>query len=339
MVYKLLTTAVLGIFTSFIAWGDVIQLKNGDNLSGKIKLVDGSKVLIETEYAGTISIDNSKIKTFSIDEPVKIKDGLFSQAQYADAIQSGGDSNITLVTREGNKTLPINNDLTITKNTQSSLAPSDLIINGGLNAGAYYNKGSSKSEQYSLNGNVTAKYDLWRHGLRASLFRAKDDQETSNYYYTTQYEVDRFFTPSFFWQGNVQYKHDWIEDIKTKTSFGTGPGWQVWEDELSALSFTGLVSYQKIDYRNGNDSTHPMGSVKWNYYQFFAGKSLKFFTTGEVGRSFNNDVDLDLSATAGIAYRLTDWLSINTSLTKEKSKTRDGDSNNTNYNIGMGVNW
>ncbi|RKS84605.1 uncharacterized protein DUF481 [Orbus hercynius] len=325
---------------SFTALGDTIELKNGDNLSGKIKLVDGSKVLIETEYAGVITVANDKIKTFSIDEPVKIKDGVFTDAQYADAITTADDSKITLVKGENSKTISISDDLTIIKSSgPSSLVPADLIVNGALNAGAYYNKGSSKSEQYSLNGNVTAKYDLWRHGFRAAVFRSKDDQDTSNYYYTTQYDVDRFFTPSFFWQGNAQYKHDWIEDIKTKTSFGTGPGWQVWQDELSALSFTGLISYQKIDYRNGNDSVHPLGSVKWNYYQFFSGKSLKFFTTGEIGRSFNNDVDLDLSATAGLAYRLTDWLSINTSLTREKSTTKDGDSSNTNYNIGVGVNW
>lgn len=337
--YKLLVTAILIIFTSCFAWGDTIKLKNGDNLSGKIKLVDSNKVLIETEYAGIITINSDKVATFSINEPVKIKNGLFSASQYADTIVSAGESEIKLVKGNDSKIIPINNDLTIIKNTSSSLTPNDLIINGDLNAGAYYNKGSSKSEQYNLNGNITAKHDLWRHGLRAALFRSKDDEQTSNYYYTAQYEVDRFFTPSFFWQGNVQYKHDWIEDIKTKTSFGTGPGWQVWEDELSALSLTGLVSYQRIDYRDGNDSTHPLGSVKWNYYQFFAGKSLKFFTVGEIGRSFNNDVDLDLSATAGLAYWLTDWLSVNTSLTRSKSTTHDGDSSNTNYNIGVGVNW
>ncbi|WP_392564650.1 DUF481 domain-containing protein [Orbus wheelerorum] len=337
--YKLLVTAILIIFTSCFAWGDTIKLKNGDNLSGKIKLVDSNKVLIETEYAGIITINSDKVATFSINEPVKIKNGLFSASQYADTIVSAGESEIKLVKGNDNKIIPINNDLTIIRNTSSSLTPNDLIINGDLNAGAYYNKGSSKSEQYNLNGNITAKHDLWRHGLRAALFRSKDDEQTSNYYYTAQYEVDRFFTPSFFWQGNVQYKHDWIEDIKTKTSFGTGPGWQVWEDELSALSLTGLVSYQRIDYRDGNDSTHPLGSVKWNYYQFFAGKSLKFFTVGEIGRSFNNDVDLDLSATAGLAYWLTDWLSVNTSLTRSKSTTHDGDSSNTNYNIGVGVNW
>ncbi|WP_392552836.1 DUF481 domain-containing protein [Orbus wheelerorum] len=337
--YKLLVTAILIIFTSCFAWGDTIKLKNGDNLSGKIKLVDSNKVLIETEYAGIITINSDKVATFSINEPVKIKNGLFSASQYADTIVSAGESEIKLVKGNDSKIIPINNDLTIIKNTSSSLTPNDLIINGDLNAGAYYNKGSSKSEQYNLNGNITAKHDLWRHGLRAALFRSKDDEQTSNYYYTAQYEVDRFFTPSFFWQGNVQYKHDWIEDIKTKTSFGMGPGWQVWEDELSALSLTGLVSYQRIDYRDGNDSTHPLGSVKWNYYQFFAGKSLKFFTVGEIGRSFNNDVDLDLSATAGLAYWLTDWLSVNTSLTRSKSTTHDGDSSNTNYNIGVGVNW
>lgn len=339
MQYKLFTTAIISLCTSFFCWGDTIHLKNGDNLSGKIKLVDDNKVLIETEYSGVITVNSSKIATFSIDESVRIKQGLFSEPQYADAIKTAQDNKIILVKGDQTQTISISDDLTITNDKQSSLVASDVIVNGSLNAGAYYNKGSSKSEQYSLNGNMTAKYDLWRHGVKAAVFRAKDDQDTSNYYYTTQYDVDRFFTPSFFWQGNVQYKHDWIEDIKTKTSIGTGPGWQVWENELSALSFTGLISYQKIDYRDGNDSVHPLGSVKWNYYQFFAGKSLKFFTTGEIGRSFNNDVDLDLSATAGLAYRLTDWLSINTSLTRDKSTTKDGDSSNTNYNIGVGVNW
>ncbi|XKM13046.1 DUF481 domain-containing protein [Orbaceae bacterium ac157xtp] len=334
-----LAVFLLAFTPSFNLFADTVQLKSGDTLTGKIKLIDGDKLLLETDFAGTITINTDKVKTFAMDAPVTVKQGLFAQSHQADKIVATNSNQIELINGSNATTLPMANNLTILPVKTAKLDLSDFIINGFLNAGAYYNKGNSKSEQYSLNGNMTMRYDLWRHTGDANIFRSRSDGDTSSYYYTLQYDVDRFFTPSFFWKSNIHYGHDWIEDIKTSKSINTGPGWQVWDNELSSLSLATLLGYQRLDYRNGDDASQLLGTLRWDYNHYFLGKTIDLFTNGTVGRSFNDNVDLDLSATAGLAYRLSSQISLNTSFTKANKKTTNGNSNNTNYNIGVGVNW
>jgi len=50
-------------------------------------------------------------------------------------------------------------------------------------------------------------------------------------------------------------------------------------------------------------------------------------------------VSLDLSATIGGSYKVTDWFIVSTALNKNKDRTKDGDSTNINYNLGFGVTW
>ena len=61
----LLCLAVLNVSTPLLA--DTVWLKNGDRLSGKIKVFDGGKLLIQTDYAGAVPIDWKQVKTLESD--------------------------------------------------------------------------------------------------------------------------------------------------------------------------------------------------------------------------------------------------------------------------------
>jgi hypothetical protein len=49
---------------------------NGDRLTGKIVSAAGGKLILKTERAGDVTIDLSKVKTFSTDEPVDLRVGV-----------------------------------------------------------------------------------------------------------------------------------------------------------------------------------------------------------------------------------------------------------------------
>ena len=54
------------------ARGDEVLFQNGDRLSGKILKAAGGKLTIKTDGAGEVSVDMSKVKTFSTDAPVTV---------------------------------------------------------------------------------------------------------------------------------------------------------------------------------------------------------------------------------------------------------------------------
>ena len=54
------------------ALGDEVLFLNGDRLTGTILKATGGKLTIKTEGAGEVTVDLSKVKTFSTDEPVQL---------------------------------------------------------------------------------------------------------------------------------------------------------------------------------------------------------------------------------------------------------------------------
>lgn len=330
----------VGLFlTSFSAISDTVWLKSGDILHGDVKLVDNDKLLLETNHSGMIAIDRNKLKTFSISKPVDIKKGLFAQKQKAKQILSGQDGTIVLILPNGTTTLfNLSDKFTLFLNHKKDLLH-EYLIAGQITSGAFYDKGKNKTEQMYFDGKVTARHELWRHGLTGNLRRKTENDKTKTYNYTTSYTLDRFITPSYFWSSTVSYKRDWIEDIKSKFTAGTGPGYEFWNDELGYFSLAGLVNYQHLTYRRNYSNNNPLGTVKWNYHRYFQSKTFKIFTNGSIGRSFDKSVTLDFSGVIGASYHFTKWFSVNILLTKDKSRTKDGNSTSTHYGIGLGIDW
>ena len=72
----LLCLAVLSASTPLLA--DTIWLKNGDRLTGKIKVFDGGKLLIQTNYAGAIPVDWKQVKTLESDQELLVKQDAYT---------------------------------------------------------------------------------------------------------------------------------------------------------------------------------------------------------------------------------------------------------------------
>lgn len=331
-------TLLLLTCISFGSLADNIYLKNGDTISGAVSIIDSNKILIKTDYAGEIRINLNDVQSFSINTPSLIKNETFSQWENVDLIEKSSEGEITLINESKKENIKLSDSLVLSKNKNEGLL-GESKITGAINAGASYNKGSSTNEKYSLDGNLQISDAIWRQGFNAAMLRNKDDSNVSTYYYNLGYDLDRFITPNFFWRGYMTYQHDWVEDIKAKAGVGTGPGWQVWNTELSALSFTTLLSYQNLKYRYDGDANYLQGALGWDYNQSLFAKNVTVYTKGRVGRSFNNDVSLDLNARVGVMYNFTDSINLNANIVKEKVKADRGDANNTNYTFGVGYRW
>src|SRR5262249_56027048 len=68
-----LTLLVVGVLLTSTCIADIITLKNGDHITGKIKGVESGKLVIGTDYAGDIKIDWSKVAAFASDDAVTVQ--------------------------------------------------------------------------------------------------------------------------------------------------------------------------------------------------------------------------------------------------------------------------
>lgn len=327
-----------------MASADTISLKNGDKITGKIVLVEDNTIHINTDYAGTLRIDSKNIENFKLKAPVAVKENRFAKSFTSTEViyeptRKGVEDRIIVKSHGIPKSIPFNKDLLIAKVNSATLKPQEFKHSGNIDVSAYFDNDSSKTTRYRVKGNYKLEHGLWRHNMGSQFYRKTDENKTKDYYYNLNYSLDRFITPRFFWQASSEFQHDWIEDIRDNFLIGTGPGIQVWNNARSSLSLATLLNYQKIEYKDHDSASNPQMSLKWDYQQYFYNQKIRFSSKGTVGRSFNDNVTLDLTLNATLAYKLTDSLSFNTGYQYEKIKAKRGDSSNRSLYLGLGFNW
>lgn len=73
---------------------DTVWLKNGDRLTGKISVLDGGKLLIETEYGGSIPLKWNQIATLESDQKLLIKQDDVT-GEVAQSLQAAEQGQVT----------------------------------------------------------------------------------------------------------------------------------------------------------------------------------------------------------------------------------------------------
>ncbi|GGZ94101.1 hypothetical protein DC083_07220 [Ignatzschineria ureiclastica] len=349
---KSLSIAIALLYASIhsISWADTVYLKNGDRISGTIEKIAQNKLHIATDYSGTITIPQQAIRSFHSERAMILNPNRANgettpmRAEKLVYDTDGNSNAIFAINHAERYALAFDEQLTIDENA-AELAlvnhnPVAYEHSGNVKLDLNFKNSSSKTRNFHLKGGYELTHNIWRHQIKGDVERKTDNGKTSTYRYNLDYSLDYFFNPYFFWQTTSHYQHDWVEDIKGNWLLGTGPGWQVWNDDRSQLALMTLLNYQQLEYRDDHKDRHPLMTFKWDYQKnLFANLPIKFTTQGSVGRSFNNHVTLDLNFDTAIQYKLTEHLSINTGYHFDRTKAKRGDSKNSNIFLGIGVDW
>lgn len=331
---SLLCLAVFSASTPLLA--DTVWLKNGDKLSGTITVFDGGKLLIQTKYAGAVTIDWKEVKTLDSDQHLLVKQDAYS-GEVSKSLTAAEDGKVTLANGEAPKTVEL-------ASIQQILKPKpvveDLVWKGNVDLALDYQRAEKDTDDYDVGFKTTARHGRWRHTAEGEYNREVQDDETTTNNWRAEYALDRFLTDQWFWQGRLNYKRDHIEELARQRVVGTGPGYQFWDDELGAFSLGSLLNRTDYEYRDGSKDNFYSVAMKWDYNRYLIGKKVEFFTNGEVGKPLSGVADYALDAEMGLRYKVTDWASLNLKAERDIiSGTNDADLNKTRYTAGFGVAW
>lgn len=335
--------ATVGISQSH---ADTIWLNNGDKITGKITLLDGGKLFVTTDYAGSVSVAWDKVKTFESDHGLVIQGERYEKGVLYPSLKAGDTravvgtpSAIEPTSTGGQQTLPLSDIKTI---VAAKPLVTDFSWKGNIDAGISHKKSSTETENYDVTLDTSMRHGTWRHNLDGSFHQAEENEVLSTKNAAGEYALDKFLDEQWFWQARYQYKRDWIEDIKINRSFGLGPGYQFWDNDLGAFSLTSLVNSQTFIYQNDADGKQDhfySGGLKWAYNRYLYSKSIEAFTTGEVGRSFDGTAPIYLKAEGGLRFKLTDWSSMSMKVARTRIESNEGNVDDTLYTLGLGVGW
>ena len=331
------TLLCLAVFTaSTPVLADTIWLKNGDRLTGKIKVFDGGKLLIQTEYAGAIPVDWKQVKTLESDQELLVKQDAYT-GEKAKSLHPAEDGKVILANGESPKTVEL---ASIQQIIKPKPVIEDLVWKGNVDVALDYKRAEKDTDDYDIDFKTTARHGKWRHIAEGEYNREFQNDVVTTDNWRAEYALDRFITDQWFWQGRLTYKHDKVEDLRRQRTVGTGPGYQFWDDELGAFSLGSLLNRTDYEYKDGGNDNFYSLAMKWDYNRYLIGKTVEFFTNGEVGKPLAGPADYALDAEMGLRYKVTEWASLNLKAERDIiSGASDSSLSKTRYTAGFGVTW
>ncbi|MCD0502775.1 DUF481 domain-containing protein [Bordetella petrii] len=325
------------------ACADTVWLSNGDRITGTIQSLDNGHLLVHTEYGGDIRIAFDKVKTLQSDTPLVVRDASMVHDYRAKLVGAeAGTVVLNGVQRDPDGEQPVEANVPL-DSLESVVRPhpflNEAAVTGRVDLAANQKRASTETQDYSAALNTTVRHGLWRHQFNGTYRRTTEDNDVNTNNYGLDYTLDRFLTEKAFWQGRVMHRRDWVEDLNRQTAYGTGPGYQFWDNELGAFSLSALVGRVHYGYSDGASDNSYAGSLRWDYVRYFSGKQVELFTKGELMRPFNGDAELSINGEAGVRYNVNSWMSLYLKYARNQVTGTRESLNESIYSTGLGLHW
>lgn len=327
-----LTGLLLLVLATGSACADTVWMKNGDRLSGTVRSLSDGKLVMDSSYGGTLSLNWNAVSTLSSEKAIDVRSGKTVFKAQLDAADRG-----YIVVRRGAEEQRVQ-----VAKFEEFMKPKPktdaLSWTGNIDVGVSLKKSSTHTQDSHFSYNNKINVGKWRNDFGGTYTREKEDDTMNTENYSLRYALDYKFQDQLFWQGRASYKRDWVEDLSEQALIGTGPGYQFWDNELGSFSLALLGGAFTYGYSDGSKDSHLGASLRWDYQRFLQGRKIILFSHGDAGHSLDGNI-FTLDAEVGLRYQLTSWSSLNISYGHNLvSGTRDT-LNERNFTTGLGLKW
>lgn len=332
----LLTIASLLLMATSSA-ADTLWLKNGDRVTGTIELLEGGKLVMNTEMAGRIRVNVEDIKTFESEHLLLIKtQGEAERALSVSASEIPGVINVVNGAPE-----PLALEI---GQIQQMLEPrpiiQDWVWSGDATAALDIKNTTTDQRDLDLAFNTRARHGDWRHVLGGEFERDYRDDVKSRHVWQADYDVSWFFDEKWFWQTAAGYQRDHLSEIARRKQFGMGPGYEWWNDALGRFETSARLDRVQLENRDGStDSFNALG-LQWELRRYLYGKRFEAIHSAEALVPGDPAINFAMDAELGVRYLLNSWASLSL-LTEWDYVNGEAENsiNHTRYRLGFGIGW
>jgi len=331
----------LGVFAQAIQ-ADELIFKNGDRLTGKITHALDGKLVFKSDVAGKITIDISKIKTFSTDEAIEVhlKDGSV-------LVQKVVSSKAGKFAIEGTETVKAQDFDVAAISSINPPPPPKPKWTGNVSAAVTSTHGNTKTEAISASANLSKRTEKDRTTLSADYARGKqedpdtgEDKTTENWW-RTRAKYDYFFTKKFYGYLDGRYETDKIAELDRRVIVGGGGGYQWIESENMNFSTEGGLASLYEKYEDQTDSSAELSAqLGYNFDKKLA-RNLKFVHDLTYYPSTEKFSDYYLTSTGEIRAHFTEKMFVNFKviLNYDTTPATDASTTDTKYMLGLGYSF
>ncbi len=292
------------------ASADTVWLKNGDKISGTLGVKLANKLTMKTSYADEIKINWHEIDRIDADHAVlmQLADGSIvkGQLRYTEAGQVilDEDSNTPLVDTALDEIRYIN--------PSRDLIGEGYVWTGNLSLGGALNSGNSTNRNLQFNGESVLRGLEDRYTVQGFYYWAEDSGEQTQNNGRVRGQYDRFFSKKWYGYVNTVQEKDRFRDIRLRSTYSLGNGYQFYEGDKRNLSLEGGLSFIRQDYLQAADESHV--ALRWavNYNQYLFEHFMQAFHRHEVLVTPRNPSQVLLYSSTGLRFPFIFGLSAST---------------------------
>jgi putative salt-induced outer membrane protein YdiY len=250
------------------ARGDEILFRNGDRWTGKLISMEDGKMKIDTELAGPLEVDASRVMTFRTDEPIEIhqSDGTV----FVDSIDTEDAGTVrTRGAGAAGERLVVLQD-TVAINPQPPEVPG---WEGSALAGAKFERGNTIKDEAYVDLKVAYEIGKSRIALRGTYDGERTTDRSTGVANTNDRNIfgrilyDYYFGEKWFWWTGTSAEKDGPSNLDLRFMAGAGLGYKFW-DRKNLKLYTRLgPAFVREDFRDSSsgDEERVSAIASWDF--------------------------------------------------------------------------
>lgn len=283
------------------ALGDEVIFLNGDRLTGKVVNAADGKITIQSDVAGTVTVDLAKVKTFSTDQPVELHVG---EKNVLSTKVEKGEADGTVRATGGDGVAA----QAVALKDLRKINPPPVKWTGTVTANATITRGNSNTDNVGISINAERRADKDRITLNAGyLYGRQEDPTTGDENTTTDNwflfgKYDYFFSPKFYAFASSRIERDRIAFLDLRFTPAGGVGYQWVEREDFKFNTEAGLAWVYEDFSNTAESNDYF-AARFAYHldkrindKVTAFHNLEYLPSVEDLDEFNVNADIGLRA-------------------------------------------
>ena len=310
---------------------DQLVMKNGDRLTGQIQSMDKEKLHFLSPYAGELTLNWSQVSKLVSDKPLLLDLDVTDSADTK--------SGLSLVEISYGATKRYLRKESVKEITPPERFSKELSWKGNLDFSLNLKRQETATNDIRLKTDNELTKGFWRDGIKGSLDHSRQEGEVSNYEYDVTNDLDYFWSSHWFWRGEGKFQHDFIDDLYQEWHYGSGPGYRFYEDKQGRFELGSLLGRRGYQYHSQPNMVFGILGLSWDYRRNFDKSRLEFYTNGDYGYPFFNQVDYALTAEAGLRYSLSRSMRLTVSTELDALEGELDAHQDWKHFLGLGYSW
>jgi putative salt-induced outer membrane protein YdiY len=255
-------------------FADQVEMRNGDRITGVIVTVEKGSLIINTSYAGQITIQWVEVTQLRTDSPAQVV--LKDDRSFEGVTQPTADGELKLEVEEtGDEVTFILTDI---KAINPEPPAPTRKVEVYANVGVEMDRGNTIKDQLKLDGQFLIRREEHRVKLGADIEYEENFGEETKNKGLSYVDYNYLLTEQKYLFGRSFASWDRFKDLRRRNTLDAGVGYTFLETPLTSLFVEAGLSGVNEKYKDpGGEQDFP--AITWilDYKRWFFNKHLQFF--------------------------------------------------------------